>query len=171
MTFGLMTSICWNRNGSHVVDFVRLRIAVLRRAALDDVRDVDVLAREVDRFDDLRQQLAGAADERDALHVLVGARRLADEHQVRVGIADAEHDLLAPERVQLAARAVADVGRGSQSSASAALLKTGIGDASAAASGIDAGAAGVCPIGVRHVGSRLTPATPSSAANRRCSVS
>ena len=44
-----------------------------------------------------------------ALDVFVAARRLADEHQVGVGVADAEHDLLAPERVQLAARAVADV--------------------------------------------------------------
>ena len=32
----------------------------------------------------------------------------ADEHQVGVGISDAEHDLTAPERVQLAAAAVAD---------------------------------------------------------------
>ena len=44
-----------------------------------------------------------------ALDVFVGARRLADEHQVGVRVADAEHDLLAAERVQLAARAVADV--------------------------------------------------------------
>ena len=47
------------------LDFVRLGIAVLRRPALDDVGDVDVVALEVDRLDDLRQQLAGAADERD----------------------------------------------------------------------------------------------------------
>jgi hypothetical protein len=46
----------------------------------------------------LREQLTGAADERLALHVFVGARRLADEHQVRVGIADAEDDLRAAER-------------------------------------------------------------------------
>ena len=45
-----------------------------------------------------------------ALDVFVGAGRLADEHQIGVGIADAEHDLLPAERVQLAARAVADVG-------------------------------------------------------------
>ena len=44
-----------------------------------------------------------------ALDVFVGARRFADEHQVGVGIADAEDDLRAPERVQLAAGAVADV--------------------------------------------------------------
>ena len=39
-------------------DLVRLRIAVLRRPALDHVGDVDVVARQLDRLDDLRQQLA-----------------------------------------------------------------------------------------------------------------
>ena len=37
--------------------------------------------------------------------VLVGARRFADEHQIRVRIADAEDDLLAAKRVKLAAGA------------------------------------------------------------------
>src|SRR5205823_10323302 len=64
--------------------------------------DVDLVALEIDRLDHLRQQLAGAADERDALDVFVAARRLADEHEVGVGIADAEHDLLASLSVQLA---------------------------------------------------------------------
>ena len=96
MTFGLMMSICRNRNGSHGVDFVGLGIAVLRRPALDDVRDVDVVARQLDRLDDLRQQLAGAADKRHALLVFVGAGRLADEHQVGRWVADAEDDLLRP---------------------------------------------------------------------------
>ena len=62
-----------------------------------------------DRLDDLRQQLPGAADERDPLHVLVGARRFADEHQIGGRVADAEHDLLAAQPMQLAARAVADL--------------------------------------------------------------
>src|SRR6185503_173281 len=92
------------------LDFIRFGIAVLRRPALDHVGDVDVVARQADRLDDFRQQLPGAADERNALDVLVAARRLADEHQVGVRVADAEHDLRASERVQLAARAVADVG-------------------------------------------------------------
>ncbi len=89
--------------------FVGLGIAVARRPALDDVRDVDVGALEADRLDDLRQQLPGASDERLALEVLVGARRLADEHELRVRVADAEHDLPPAKLVQLAARAVADV--------------------------------------------------------------
>ena len=41
------------------------------------------------------EQLAAAADERQALAVLLGARALADEHQVGVGVAHAEHDLRA----------------------------------------------------------------------------
>src|SRR5262245_10824242 len=86
-------------------DFVRLRIAVARRTALDHVRDVDVGAREADGLDDLRQQLAGAPDERLALLVFIGTRRLADEHELGARIADAEDDLLAAKRAELAARA------------------------------------------------------------------
>src|SRR5262245_15268691 len=92
------------------LDFVGLRIAVARRAALDHVRDVDVLALEIDRFDDLGQQLTGAADEWNPLNIFIGARSLTDEHQIGFGIADAEHDLRAAQRVQFAACAVADVG-------------------------------------------------------------
>ena len=47
----------------------------------------------------------GAADERQALAVLLGARRLADEHQVGVGVAGAEDDLRA-RLGERAARAV-----------------------------------------------------------------
>ena len=43
------------------------------------------------------------------LDVLVRARSLADEHQVGVGIADAEHDLPPALAVQLAPGAVADI--------------------------------------------------------------
>src|SRR5262252_11209632 len=56
------------------LDFVLLGIPVLRRPAFDDVRDVHVIPLEPDRLDDLRQQLAGAADERDALDVFIAAR-------------------------------------------------------------------------------------------------
>src|SRR5262249_22501488 len=54
-------------------DLVRLGVAVARRAALDDVGDVDVLARKAHRLDHLREQLAGGADERLAGAVLLGA--------------------------------------------------------------------------------------------------
>ena len=61
-----------------------------------DVRDVDVGASEPDAGEQLVEELAGLADEGEALLVLVEARRLADEHQVGVRVADAEHDLRAP---------------------------------------------------------------------------
>ena len=48
-------------------------------------------------------------DERNALNVFVSPRRLADEHQIGVRIADAEDDLLPAERAELAPHAVADV--------------------------------------------------------------
>ena len=89
--------------------FVGLGVAVAGRPALEDVGDVDVLARVAHRLDDLGEQLAGAADERLALDVFVGARRLAHEHQIRARVADAVDDLLPPLRVQLAADAVAEV--------------------------------------------------------------
>src|SRR5687767_14203805 len=49
--------------------FVGLRIAIAGWATLQDVRDENVLAPEANRLDDLRQQLAGAADERLTLNV------------------------------------------------------------------------------------------------------
>src|SRR5581483_11696927 len=78
------------------LDLVRLRVAVARRAALEDVRDVDVCACEADLCEQLLEQLAGLADERQALLVLVETGRLADEHQVGVRIAGAEDDLRPP---------------------------------------------------------------------------
>ena len=105
MTFGLIDVDLPEQERLALLHFVGLGIAVARRPALDHVGDVDVFALQPDRLDDLRQQLPRAADERLALDVFVGARRLADEHQVGVRIADAEDDLLASERVQLAAGA------------------------------------------------------------------
>ena len=74
-------------------DLVGLGVAVARRAALQDVADVDVVAAEAHRLDHLGQQLAGGADERLAGAIFVGARRLADEDQRRVGVADAVDDV------------------------------------------------------------------------------
>ena len=102
MTLGLMASIWRNRKGSQCLDFVRLRIAVAGWPTLDHVRDVHLIAFQVDRFDDLRQQLTGSAHERFALPIFVRARRFSDEHQIGVWVAHAEDDLRATERVQLA---------------------------------------------------------------------
>ena len=80
------------------LDLVGLRVAVPRRAALDHVGDVDVLAREADSGEELVEELPGLADERIALLVLVEAGRLAHEHEVGGGIAHAEDDLRPPRR-------------------------------------------------------------------------
>ena len=69
-----------------------------------DVVDEDVVAAEADALEQLAEELARAADERQPGAVLLGAGRLADEHQVGVRVAGAEHDLGAGLR-ERAARA------------------------------------------------------------------
>ena len=98
-------------------DLVGLRVAVPRRAALHHVRDVDLLAPEAHRLDHLREELPGLADEGLALRVLVGARPLAHEHELRPRVADPEHEGRAAA-CELAARALADVAARRASSAS-----------------------------------------------------
>ena len=55
------------------------RVAVFRRAALDDIGDLHVLALETDDLEHIVEQMTGPADERHALRVLVRAGTLADE--------------------------------------------------------------------------------------------
>ena len=76
-------------------DLLRERVAISRRPALEDVRDEDVCARQLDAREELVEQLPRLPDERDALLILVETRRLADEHQVGVRAPGAEHDLRA----------------------------------------------------------------------------
>ena len=90
---GRMAASCFLRNGSHCGDLVGLGVAIAGRAALQDVADVDVAAAEAHRLDHLGQELAGGADERLAGAILVGAGRLADEDERRVGVADAVDDV------------------------------------------------------------------------------
>src|SRR5207342_684722 len=78
------------------------------RARLEHVGDEDRVAREPDLFQQLVQQLPGAADERQPLAVLFGPRRLADEHQLGVGVAGPE-DGLGPGLVQGALGAAGDL--------------------------------------------------------------
>src|SRR5260370_12667043 len=74
------------------------RRAILRRAALDDVADVNVFSKERDAlpfggpFDHLRQELSGPADERRPLLVLVGPRAFAYKHQSRLLVARSKDD-------------------------------------------------------------------------------
>src|SRR5205807_8581200 len=83
--------------------------SIARRAALDDIGDVDFFAAQAHGFDHIGQQLPGAADERLALFIFISARSFANEHQIGSGIAYAENNLLASLFVQAAAGAVADV--------------------------------------------------------------
>ena len=69
------------------------RVAILRRPALEHVREVDRVGREPDAGQELREQLSCLAGEREPALVLVVAGRLADDHQLGVGIAGAEDDL------------------------------------------------------------------------------
>src|SRR5689334_21260023 len=56
--------------------FLRRRRAVAGRPPGHDIRDVDAAAIESDRGEHAVEQLAGAADERQAFEVLVAPRRL-----------------------------------------------------------------------------------------------
>ena len=75
------------------LDLVGQRVAVVGRAALDHVGDVDVGPGEADLAQKLGEQLAGRPHERLALFVLVKARPFAYEQQVGVGITHPEHHL------------------------------------------------------------------------------
>ncbi len=75
--------------------FLLARIAVVRRPALQHVRDVHLAALEPGGRQHRIQELARAPDERLALAVLFGAGRLADHHQARPPVAGAEHGLRA----------------------------------------------------------------------------
>src|SRR5882724_9648061 len=83
-------------------DLIRLRIPIVRRPALHDVRYVYVAAlHRHAAFDDASEELAGFADEGLALAIFVLARTFADEHDLRTWIADSEDDLGAPLRREL----------------------------------------------------------------------
>ena len=86
----------------------RPRIPVAGRTMLEDVADEHVFALEIDRRENLGEQLARGADERTAGFVFGGARRLADAHQLCVGIALAGHGVDG-RAVERAARARRDV--------------------------------------------------------------
>ena len=77
--------------------FVLLWIAIVGRPALDDVRNVDVIARETCRGEEVVQELAGCSDERFPFLIFIETRRFPDEHDTGVRIPDAEHNLTAPQ--------------------------------------------------------------------------
>jgi hypothetical protein len=66
--------------------FVRLGIPIVRWPALEHIADVNIIALDVDRFDDLREELARAADEGQALLVFIKSRRFTDENKLGAGL-------------------------------------------------------------------------------------
>ena len=91
-------------------DFVFFGQAIFGRTAFHYVADIHVRAPKTHRFDHLREQLAGAADEGLALFVFVAAWAFTHEHKLRLWIADAEDDVRA-SFVEFAASAIgADIG-------------------------------------------------------------
>src|SRR4029078_1406346 len=86
-----------------------LGVTVLRRPALDHVRDEHVLASPADRAEELDQEIAGAAHEWTPLPILVEARPLADEDDLGLGVALAR-DGPRPGLVETAVRAGPDLG-------------------------------------------------------------
>ena len=73
-TRGRTSSICRKRCGSHAADLLRQRIAVLRRPALEHVREVDVVARQADAAEQPLEQLARLPCERRPLPGPRGSR-------------------------------------------------------------------------------------------------
>ena len=65
------------------------------RSTLKNVRDINVFACEIHRFQNFRKQLSGAPHERFAQLVFVRAWRFTDEHQVGVRISYTENSLRA----------------------------------------------------------------------------
>jgi hypothetical protein len=61
-------------------DFVFFGEAVLRRAALDDVADVNVFALQAHGFNHLGEEFSGPADKREALGVFIGTGTFADKN-------------------------------------------------------------------------------------------
>ena len=92
------------------VGFYRLRRAVLRRTAFDDVRDVNLLALEAHGVDHVVEELAGAAHEGQPLRVFIGSRALAYEHEAGVGVSVAKDDGVPALKGKRTAGAVSNVG-------------------------------------------------------------
>src|SRR5882762_2266795 len=79
-------------------ELVGLGVSIRGWAALDGIRDEHLVAREVHarRLEHFGEELTRAADERQALRILVGTRTFADHDELRPQVAGAEDDRRAP---------------------------------------------------------------------------
>ena len=90
------------------VALITLWRAVLRRAALDHVGDVNVFATNAHGGDHVIEQLPGASYEGLALRIFIRAWTFTDEHDAGVRVADAE-DNVGARLAQFAAGTIAKV--------------------------------------------------------------
>src|SRR6185312_11318518 len=82
-----------HQEGNAGFALVALWGTIPRRAALDHVGNVNILAAQAHGRNHVVEQLAGAAHEGQPLLVFVGPRTFAHEHQVGVLVAGAENDV------------------------------------------------------------------------------
>ena len=75
------------------LDFVGLRLPVVRRTALEHVRNIDILPGKADGRKNLVEKLSGLSNERFPLGVFVGAGRLSHNHERCLRVADTEHEV------------------------------------------------------------------------------
>ena len=78
--------------GTASVELVGLWVAISRRTAHQGVGDENLISAQSDALEQVIEETAGPADERQSPLVLLGTGGLADEHQVGVGVAGAEDD-------------------------------------------------------------------------------
>ena len=76
-------------------NFLRFRIAIVGRAAFQNITDVHFFSLHPDSFDDLVEKLSGFPDKRLALGIFIGARSLTDEHDVGTRAANSEDEIRA----------------------------------------------------------------------------
>ena len=63
----------------------RFRVAVSRRAAFDNIGDIDILPVNADAVNHLRQQFSGTADKGFSLGILIRSGAFSNEHQRGLG--------------------------------------------------------------------------------------
>ena len=95
-----------HQKGFACFDFIRFRVAVVRGAALDYVRDVNVTARQSCRLQEIVQEFSCSPDEWFSLLVFIEARCFPHEHHARVWIPHTKHHLGSAHLRKLAALAV-----------------------------------------------------------------
>jgi len=90
------------------LDLIWPRIAIIGRTALNHVGNIDVIPLKVDRFDNLRKELASATHAGNPLLVFVSTGCFPDKHQIGSRITDTIHKV-SPGRMQITAFALAKV--------------------------------------------------------------